>query len=66
MDESRKYHIVPVGDLVEHEVNEDCVCSPTPKFVEGGMLFLHHSLDGREAREQWLPDSVGPEDPPRG
>jgi hypothetical protein len=48
-------HVVPVGDLVEHEV-EDCVCGPTPEPVfrgdgSNGWLITHHSLDGRERQE---------------
>lgn len=44
-------HVVPVDDLIEHETDEDCVCSPTPRFGEGGPVYVHHSLDGREVTE---------------
>lgn len=45
-------HVVPVNDLVGHEDDEDCVCGPDTTFVEGGKVITHHSLDGREEREQ--------------
>lgn len=48
-------HIVPVGDLVEHDTNvgSECACGPTDtpiKSDEGVIRFMavHHSLDGRE------------------
>lgn len=49
-------HVTPIGDLVEHEASEDCVCVPTTEPVERedgsvGWLHIHHSLDGREANE---------------
>lgn len=50
-------HVVPVGDLVEHDTDGgECICGPSAEAVfreEGsaGWLMTHHSLDGREARE---------------
>ena len=49
-------HVVPVGDLIEHELTDDCPCGVTPEPVgrdDGsfGWVVIHHSLDGREARE---------------
>lgn len=49
-------HVVPVGDLVEHETTADCVCGPATEAVfredgSNGWLVVHHSLDGREAFE---------------
>ena len=48
-------HVVPVNDLVDHAVDEDCVCGPTLEPVERedgsfGWVAVHHSLDGRELR----------------
>ena len=47
-------HIRPLRDLIEHEWDE-CVCVPTPQLVETDhgdeWMFIHHSLDGREASE---------------
>ena len=51
-------HVVPCGDLIEHELDGDeCVCGPDVEyFREDGTAFLvplitHHSLDGREQFE---------------
>jgi len=50
-------HVTPNGDLVVHELDEDCVCGPRVDPVERadgsiGWIHTHHSLDGRESREQ--------------
>lgn len=50
-----KVHVLPVGDDVEHG-DEDCVCGPDSEPVKCddgsvGWVIVHHSLDGREARE---------------
>lgn len=50
----RVIHVRPNGDLIAHESDESCACGPTPKFVEGGIIMLHHSLDRREERENPL------------
>lgn len=50
-------HIMPRGDLIEHDAADECVCGPS---VEGRpdeegsyrWLVVHHSLDGREADER--------------
>lgn len=44
-------HVVPTDDLIQHEDSESCVCMPTPEFAPGGVVLVHHSLDGRELRE---------------
>ena len=44
-------HVVPVNDLIDHEDTDECVCGPDFEFVEGGMIVMHHTLDGREAFE---------------
>lgn len=44
-------HVVPRGDLIEHDTDDKCVCRPTPHFEDGGIVYVHHSLDGREANE---------------
>lgn len=46
-----KVHVVPKDDLIEHLPDDDCPCGPTPKFEEGGVVMVHHSLDGRELVE---------------
>ncbi|MGW3821812.1 hypothetical protein ACWEAF_05755 [Streptomyces sp. NPDC005071] len=47
-------HVVPIGDLVEHDTVGECVCVPTDRLVKAddgsiGWIAVHHSLDGREA-----------------
>jgi hypothetical protein len=49
-------HVAPDRDLVEHELTEGCVCIPRIEVVlnehgPDGHIHVHHSLDGREARE---------------
>jgi hypothetical protein len=49
-------HVVPIGDLIEHDVTAECVCGPRVEPVKRpdgscGWLVLHHSLDNREATE---------------
>lgn len=50
-------HVVPINDLIEHETHHDtCACGPAVEPVtrdDGsvGWLYIHHSLDGREAKE---------------
>jgi hypothetical protein len=49
-------HIVPAGDLIEHETSDACVCGPTSNPVRRadgsfGWVVVHHSLDGREQAE---------------
>lgn len=46
-----EYHVTPTDDLVEHEQDEDCVCGPEAKLEPGGVIYVHHSLDNREADE---------------
>lgn len=52
-------HVVPVGDLVEHDVDTDtgCVCGPRLEPVirtDGSCawVLVHRSLDGREKNEE--------------
>ena len=59
-EDDREQHIMPSGDLIEHDTAAECACGPTPYWViEGepvnGVLYVHHSLDGREARERRTP-----------
>jgi hypothetical protein len=53
-------HVLPVGDVVEHETTSDCICGPDVEYIDpetgetypSGPLVVHHSLDGREEREE--------------
>lgn len=54
--QSDDLHVVPVADLIEHQLTDDCACGPTCEPVprdDGtiGWVYTHHSLDGREATE---------------
>lgn len=44
-------HVVPTGDWVGHDLEEECVCGPYHEVCptpEGDKwLVLHHALDGR-------------------
>lgn len=51
-------HVIPVGDLIEHDTSgdSDCVCGPSTEAVfrddgSNGWLVVHNSLDGRELNE---------------
>lgn len=52
-------HVLPVGDAITHTDTPDCVCGPDVEYADpedgvtypDGPLVIHHSLDGREARE---------------
>lgn len=49
-------HVLPVNDVVEHDLTDACTCGPTSELVDctaGGTAWLvtHHSLDGREHHE---------------
>lgn len=49
-------HVIPRDDLIQHESETDCVCVPECEPVKRengsvGWLYIHHSLDGREASE---------------
>lgn len=43
-------HVVPMGDLREHECSCTCWCRPTEDEDTPG-LWVHHALDGREKYE---------------
>lgn len=44
-------HVVPIGDLIDHEETEDCICGPDVEIHPECWLVIHHSLDGRERHE---------------
>jgi hypothetical protein len=43
---------MPVADLIEHDTNLDCICDPRLETGDGGNIWVHHSLDGREQHEE--------------
>lgn len=47
-DEDGVWHVIPAHDLKEHESSEECWCNPVPDPEADGLVYIHHSLDGRE------------------
>lgn len=46
------YHVYPLNDLKEHEIESTCPCGPRSETQPGGdILIIHNSYDGREAVE---------------
>lgn len=45
------WHIIPLNDLREHEANGSCWCKPTLDDEGSEPIWIHNSLDGREAFE---------------
>ena len=43
-------HIIPLGDLREHEESALCWCKPQESTSEPG-IWVHSALDGRELYE---------------
>lgn len=45
-------YVVPNNDLIEHTLDDDCICGPDTDYLDGeGKMVVHHSLDGREQAE---------------
>jgi hypothetical protein len=52
-------HVIPVGDVIEHDSDgiDICPCGPDSEWIIGqhgahGKVVVHHSLDGRENWEE--------------
>jgi len=50
-DDEQHFHIVPVGDLRDHDADPDCWCGPTEDDEDPG-IWVHHAMDKREEYEQ--------------
>lgn len=50
--ETADVHIVPLGDLQDHEETRDCWCTPRLESEGDTTIVVHHALDGRELIEQ--------------
>ena len=48
--EHHGWHVMPTGDLREHEPTPDCWCEPEEDDKEPG-VWLHNSADERERFE---------------
>jgi len=47
-------HVYPLDDSKEHEFETTCDCDPSLEFVNGEMIVIHNSFDGREYLEEYL------------
>lgn len=48
----RTVHVWPDTDLVDHDLDDTCVCIPlVVTYTNGNSMIVHHSLDGRELSE---------------
>jgi hypothetical protein len=45
-------HVLPTGDLRKHEETRACWCDPHVEQADGGIVVVHHSMDGRELVER--------------
>jgi hypothetical protein len=46
------YHVIPIGDLKEHEEAMSCHCDPKIEILaNGNVMFTHNAYDKREAKE---------------
>jgi hypothetical protein len=52
MIEKNVQHVYPLGDLKEHDIDQNCWCKPELEVHGYGMIVIHSSLDGRELYEQ--------------
>jgi hypothetical protein len=43
-------HVIPSGDLYDHEMSDDCWCQP--EMDDEDSVATHHSFDNREAFEE--------------
>lgn len=44
-------HVLPIGDLREHDEHVSCWCRPKIEEHVDGLLVVHNALDGRERSE---------------
>ena len=57
-------HILPVNDYVEHcQKGRSCQCGPFALEVDGGVMVVHNSWDGRELYERARADETLPDYP---
>ncbi len=44
-------HILPLGDIEEHEEITTCKCEPSVIEESGELIIVHNSFDGRDGLE---------------
>ena len=60
------FHLVPVNDLKEHDLESTCECCPKLIMVDDEMIFAHNSYDGRELVEELLAELNGDNEKEKG
>jgi hypothetical protein len=45
------WHVTPIDDLEPHEESTTCKCEPRVEHINGNMVVVHNSFDGREGVE---------------
>jgi len=51
-------HILPINDIEPHEESITCKCKPNVEHVEGNMIVIHNSFDGRERQEELISSAI--------
>lgn len=51
------WHVLPVDDIKPHEESTTCKCEPKVIHVNGNMVIVHNSFDGREGLE-WFNEHI--------
>lgn len=46
-----RYHVIPLGDLVEHQIHAKCWCCPTLDADSDSLI--HHPADFRDEFDEW-------------
>ncbi|RTL03548.1 hypothetical protein EKK58_12835 [Candidatus Dependentiae bacterium] len=47
----KEIHIIPIGDIHQHEENSKCWCNPSIETEINKDIITHNSLDKRELYE---------------
>jgi hypothetical protein len=48
------WNILPINDIKPHTENSTCECKPKVIFVNGEIIVIHNSYDGREFKEELI------------
>jgi hypothetical protein len=53
------WHVAPINDIKEHEMGFECTCDcgVSVQEVDGDLICVHSSYDGREAVE-WTKEII--------
>lgn len=50
-------HVTPINELEKHEESTACKCNPRVEHINGNMVVVHNSFDGREGVE-WVNEII--------